>query len=471
MPTATSDRGGRPRVARRARQVADVAGTALRGRARGAGRPCASALQRLQRLGDSAVARAGVSRGAEAARAVDDQAQRAGRGAAAERRRCRHDHAPVAARADRASFPRGGPQVDQDRCDPAGPARRGCAVDPSFDTPRRSAAHISVRSGGRARAILASQRDRACASYLTGMPPISAPPDWCDFASVVSREPTAWLCDPAANAEGSPWSGMGGRCLVSRHADSALLRRTRESGRSVPDAHPKTGDTDDHSSSRPPLAHRTCAAPLVPAAAAARPGRAGRRQHADAERLVDDRPRRHLHQVPPRGLRRFDLRRLQHLHHQRRQVLGADGGRGIPVRAWNADIESVRRAKSGAVASDVYNNKIVAEKSYMQDELHARRHVRDVRQRRPAGALELQEPDRHLRLLRHGQRGQHLQAVRRRRDGLHQRQRVRGRQGQGDLQPALSGLCSGQRAELVQGRDDQGHASTCSRSSCRASPR
>jgi lysophospholipase L1-like esterase len=34
---------------------------------------------------------------------------------------------------------------------------------------------------------------------------------------------------------------------------------------------------------------------------------------------------------------------------------------------WNADIESVRRTKSGAVASDVYNNKIVAEKSYMQD--------------------------------------------------------------------------------------------------------
>ncbi|HWI10502.1 MAG TPA: SGNH/GDSL hydrolase family protein [Burkholderiaceae bacterium] len=33
---------------------------------------------------------------------------------------------------------------------------------------------------------------------------------------------------------------------------------------------------------------------------------------------------------------------------------------------WNSDIESVRRAKSGAVASDVYNNKIVAEKSYMQ---------------------------------------------------------------------------------------------------------
>ncbi|GAB2515021.1 hypothetical protein [Lysobacter humi (ex Lee et al. 2017)] len=33
---------------------------------------------------------------------------------------------------------------------------------------------------------------------------------------------------------------------------------------------------------------------------------------------------------------------------------------------WNADVESVRRTKSGAVASDIYNNKIVAEKSYMQ---------------------------------------------------------------------------------------------------------
>src|SRR5690242_15169352 len=34
--------------------------------------------------------------------------------------------------------------------------------------------------------------------------------------------------------------------------------------------------------------------------------------------------------------------------------------------AWNADVENVRRAKSGAVASDVYSNKIVAERSYMQ---------------------------------------------------------------------------------------------------------
>jgi lysophospholipase L1-like esterase len=33
---------------------------------------------------------------------------------------------------------------------------------------------------------------------------------------------------------------------------------------------------------------------------------------------------------------------------------------------WNADMEHVRRTKSGAVASDIYNNKIVAERSYMQ---------------------------------------------------------------------------------------------------------
>jgi len=33
---------------------------------------------------------------------------------------------------------------------------------------------------------------------------------------------------------------------------------------------------------------------------------------------------------------------------------------------WNADIQVYRRAKSGAVASDIYNNKIVAERSYMQ---------------------------------------------------------------------------------------------------------
>jgi lysophospholipase L1-like esterase len=33
---------------------------------------------------------------------------------------------------------------------------------------------------------------------------------------------------------------------------------------------------------------------------------------------------------------------------------------------WNADVEVIRRAKSGAVASDIYQNKILAEDSYMQ---------------------------------------------------------------------------------------------------------
>ncbi|EYF02707.1 hypothetical protein [Chondromyces apiculatus] len=36
-------------------------------------------------------------------------------------------------------------------------------------------------------------------------------------------------------------------------------------------------------------------------------------------------------------------------------------------QSWNTDIEVVRRCKSGARADSVYNDKIVAEKSYMQD--------------------------------------------------------------------------------------------------------
>jgi hypothetical protein len=34
---------------------------------------------------------------------------------------------------------------------------------------------------------------------------------------------------------------------------------------------------------------------------------------------------------------------------------------------WNADIESIRRTKSGALAQDIYDNKIVAERAYMQN--------------------------------------------------------------------------------------------------------
>jgi lysophospholipase L1-like esterase len=35
-------------------------------------------------------------------------------------------------------------------------------------------------------------------------------------------------------------------------------------------------------------------------------------------------------------------------------------------QAWNSDMEVIRRTKSGAKANDIYNNKIVAERSYMQ---------------------------------------------------------------------------------------------------------
>ena len=55
-----------------------------------------------------------------------------------------------------------------------------------------------------------------------------------------------------------------------------------------------------------------------------------------------------------------------------------------------------RAAPSGAVASDVCNNKIVAERSYMQASTARGGHLRDVRQRRPAGAFQLRGPDRHL---------------------------------------------------------------------------
>jgi lysophospholipase L1-like esterase len=35
-------------------------------------------------------------------------------------------------------------------------------------------------------------------------------------------------------------------------------------------------------------------------------------------------------------------------------------------QSWNSDIQVIRRTKSGALASDIYNNKIVNERSYMQ---------------------------------------------------------------------------------------------------------
>ena len=48
----------------------------------------------------------------------------------------------------------------------------------------------------------------------------------------------------------------------------------------------------------------------------------------------------------------------------KRAAPGVDGE--YLQKLWNADIEVIRRAKSGAIASDIYNNKIVKERSYMQ---------------------------------------------------------------------------------------------------------
>jgi lysophospholipase L1-like esterase len=48
----------------------------------------------------------------------------------------------------------------------------------------------------------------------------------------------------------------------------------------------------------------------------------------------------------------------------KRAAPGVDGE--YLQKLWNSDIEVVRRTKSGAVAKDIYDNKIVAERSYMQ---------------------------------------------------------------------------------------------------------
>ena len=48
----------------------------------------------------------------------------------------------------------------------------------------------------------------------------------------------------------------------------------------------------------------------------------------------------------------------------KRAAPGVDGE--YLQKLWNSDIEVIRRAKSGAIASDIYNNKIVSERSYMQ---------------------------------------------------------------------------------------------------------
>ena len=67
------------------------------------------------------------------------------------------------------------------------------------------------------------------------------------------------------------------------------------------------------------------------------------------------------------GVRRLDLRRLPRLALERREARRAVGRRRVPLASSGTPTSrSIRRTKSGAVASDIYNNKIVAERSYMQ---------------------------------------------------------------------------------------------------------
>ena len=191
---------------------------------------------------------------------------------------------------------------------------------------------------------------------------------------------------------------------------------------------------------------------------------------AEPERLLDHRPRRHHHQVPRGGLRRFDLRRLQRLGLQRGEIRGAHGERGVPV----ARVERRHRERAphqvGCGGGGHLQQQDRRRALVDAGQQHPRRDVRDVRQRRPAGALDLQGPDRHLQRRGADRGGEQLQDLRRGGDGLHQRQRLCGHQAEGDLQPVLPGLCRRQRAELLPRRHDRRHREPAGQVPARARP-
>jgi lysophospholipase L1-like esterase len=124
---------------------------------------------------------------------------------------------------------------------------------------------------------------------------------------------------------------------------------------------------------------------------------------------------------------------------------------------WNADIESVRRTKSGAVASDIYNNKIVAERSYMQnastravtfemcgnDGLQARTAFK-----KQTGTCNYSGMDAAVASCK-----TYVAAAM---DYINANAYY-GCEGQGDLQPALPRLQRRQRAEHLQGRHHRRH--------------
>ena len=92
------------------------------------------------------------------------------------------------------------------------------------------------------------------------------------------------------------------------------------------------------------------------------------RQHDHAEHVVDHRSRRHDRRSIASSAYGDSIYAGYHgsISSVARRARRRGSTASTCRRQWNTDIEVIRRTKSGAVASDIYNNKIVAERSYMQ---------------------------------------------------------------------------------------------------------
>ncbi len=151
--------------------------------------------------------------------------------------------------------------------------------------------------------------------------------------------------------------------------------------------------------------------------------RAGIGQHHHAEHVVDDQSRQHLDGLPCRRLRRFDLRRLSRVALERRPARGPLGRRRVRLRA-------VERRHRGHPSLQVRRGRLghLQQQDRRREVVHAGRqdaggHLRDVRQRRSAGAQQLRRAERYLQLRAAQYRPRQLHHVSAERDDVHQRQR------------------------------------------------
>ena len=195
----------------------------------------------------------------------------------------------------------------------------------------------------------------------------------------------------------------------------------------------------------------------------------GAGQHAHAEPFLDDRQARDDGEVSGDCLRRLDLRRLLRIDLAGRQTSRAVVGRRVPLAAVE------RRHRSGAPC-EVGRGRL----GHLQqqdrrrafphaDGEHPRRDVRDVRQRRSAGAQQFRGAERDLQLRSARHRAGELHDLHAGGDAVHQRQRQREHHAQGGQQPLLPGLRCRQRAEQLHGRWRAGRTSrTCSCPTSRA---